>query len=356
MRWGSAWKASLAKVGWIGVSCVFTVIPESVGKYRVVAPLGQGRVGIVYRAEDTEDGRAIALKLVPASHFATPEAKQKFLEEARAAAGLAHPHLRQLYEAGESGDQVYAAMEYLDGATLRSLLVGGPVEPETALAWGAEIADALAAAHAEGVAHGELTPGKVFITEQGTTKLLDAGLWRLEVPSGRDLRDTAALRESGLEPLAVAVLTPEQIRGGEPEARSDLFALGAVLYQMTTGVQPFAHEDAPQAMHWVLGRQPDPPSQMNPRVPAALDVLVARLLEKELLRRLESAADAAAALRAVAAGEPLPASITEPPPAEVAASAEAAPAAKSRLVYWLVAGGVVLAGLLWLLYQRLAQP
>ncbi len=343
-------------MAWIGVSCVFTVIRESVGKYRIIAPLGQGRVGIVFRAEDTENGRAIALKLVPASHFAAPEAKQKFLEEARAAAGLAHPHLRQLYEAGESGDQVYAAMEYLNGSTLRSLLVGGPVEAETALAWGAEIADALAAAHAEGVAQGELTPGKVFLTELGTAKLLDAGLWRLEVPSGRDLRDAAALRESGLEPLAVAVLAPEQIRGSEPDARSDLFALGAVLYQMTTGVQPFADEDANQAMHWVLGRQPEAPSRMNPRVPAALDAVLVRLLEKEPARRLGSATDAAAALRAVAAGEPLPASITEPPPAEVAAGVEAAPAAKSRLAYWLVAGGVVLAGLLWFLYQRLMQP
>ncbi len=331
------------------------MIPDRINQYRVVAPLGQGRVGIIYRAEDTTDGRAIALKLVPASHFATPETKQKFLEEARAAAGLAHTHLRQLYEAGESGDQIFLAMEYLDGSTLRSLLVGGPVEPETALAWGAETADALAAAHAEGVAHGELTTGKVFITEQGMIKLLDAGLWRLEVPTGRDLRDAAALSDSGLEPLAVAVLAPEQIHGAEPDARADLFALGAVLYQMTTGVQPFAHDDANQTMHWVLGRQPEPPSRMNAAVPAALDTLVARLLEKESARRLGSAADAAAALRAVAAGEPLPASVTEPPPVVAPAVVESAPAAKSRLLYW-VAGGVVLAGLLWLLYQRLVQP
>ncbi|HSC77737.1 MAG TPA: serine/threonine-protein kinase [Candidatus Acidoferrales bacterium] len=332
------------------------MIPDRINQYRVVAPLGQGRVGIVYRAEDTTDGRAIALKLVPASHFAAPESKQKFLEEARAAAGLAHPHLRQLYDAGESGDQVFLAMEYLDGSTLRSLLVGGPVEPETALAWGAEIADALAAAHAEGVAHGELTTGKVFITEQGMIKLLDAGLWRLEVPSGRDLRDAAALSESGLEPLAVAVLAPEQIHGAEPDARTDLFALGAVLYLMTTGVQPFADDDANQTMHWVLGRQPEPPSRVNSAVPATLDTVVARLLEKEPARRLASAAEAAAALRAVAAGEPLPASVTEPAPVvATAVVAESRPAAKSRLLYW-VAGGVVLAGLLWLLYQRLVQP
>ncbi|HXE74583.1 MAG TPA: serine/threonine-protein kinase [Candidatus Xenobia bacterium] len=333
------------------------MIPESIGKYRIVAPLGQGRVGIVFRAQDTEDGRAVALKLVPASHFATPEARQKFLEDARAAAGLAHPHLRQVFEAGESGDQVFLAMEYLEGSTLRSLLVGGSVEPETALAWSAEIADALAAAHAEGVAHGELTTGKVFITEQGMIKLLDAGLWRLEVPSGRDLRDAAALRESGLEPLAVAALAPEQIRGAEPDARSDLFALGAVLFEMCTGVQPFAHDDANQTLHWVLGRQPEPPSRMNPRLPAALDVLLARLLEKEPARRLSSAAEAAAALRAIAAGEPLPASVTAAPPEAAAAVVEAAPAKeKSKILYWILAGGVVLAGLAWLLYQRLTQP
>jgi serine/threonine-protein kinase len=177
----------------------------------------------------------------------------------------------------------------------------------------------------------------------------------LEVPSGRDLRDAAALSESGLEPVAVAVLAPEQIHGAEPDARTDLFALGAVLYLMTTAVQPFADDDANQTMHWVLGRQPEPPSRMNLAVPAALDILVARLLEKEPARRLASAAEAAAALRAVAAGEPLPASVTEPAPAVAAAVAEPGPAAKSRLLYWVV-GGVLLAGLLWLLYQRLLQP
>jgi serine/threonine-protein kinase len=331
------------------------VSPETIGKYRVIAPLGQGRAGIVYCADDTESGRKVALKLVPAGHFSTPEAKQRFLADAQAAAALSHPHIRQLYEAGESGDQVFLAMEYLEGSTLKNLLAGGPVEPEAALGWGAEIADALAAAHAAGIAQGELTPGKVFITEQSTAKLLDTGLWCLGVYSGRDLTQPDAGVGSVVEPADVATLAPEQIRGAEPSAGSDLFALGVVLYQMAAGGQPFLDVDAAQTMHWVLGRAPEPPSRVNPRMPEALDAVVARLLEKDSRGRLRTASDAAAALRAVAAGEPLPPSVTERPEIPVEAVAEAVPAAKSRLVYW-VAGGVVLLGLLWFLYRTLALP
>jgi serine/threonine protein kinase len=334
------------------------VIPETIGKYRVVAPLGQGRVGIVYRAEDAESGRKVALKLVPGSHFPTLEAKQRFLADAQAAQMLSHPHLRQLYEAGESEDQLFLAMEYLEGSTLKTLLSSGPVEPEAALGWGAEIADALAATHAAGIAQGELTPGKVFITEQSVAKLIDTGLWRLEVPSGRDLTQPDAGLGSAIDPAVVAALAPEQLRGGEPDPASDLFMLGVVLYQMAAGGQPFLDADAAQTMHWVLGRAPDPPSRVNPRMPEALDAVVGRLLEKDPRVRLQSAAEAAVALRAVAAGEPLAASVTEPPeiPVEAAPVPEAAPAAKSNLAYWLVAGGVVLAGLLWFLYRTFAQP
>jgi len=332
------------------------VIPETIGKYRAIAPLGQGRVGIVYRAQDTETGRAVALKLVPSSHFAMPEAKQKFLEDAQAAMKLSHPHLRQLYEAGESGDQVFLAMEYLEGSTLKNLLGSGPVEPEAALGWGAEIADALAAAHAAGIAQGELTPGKVFVTEQSTAKLIDTGLWRLEVASGRDLTQPDAGVGAVVEPAVAATLAPEQFGGAEPSPGSDLFALGVVLYQMATGGQPFLDADAAQTMHWVLGRAPEPPSRVNPRMPEALDAVVARLLEKDPRLRLQSASDAAAALRAVAAGEPLPAAVTERPEIPVAAAAEAAPAPKSQLAHWVVAGGIVLAALLWYLYRTLGQP
>jgi serine/threonine-protein kinase len=332
------------------------VIPEAIGKYRVIAPLGQGRVGIVYRAEDTESGRGVALKLVPAAHFPTPEAKQKFLSDAQAAATLSHPHIRPLYEAGESGDQVFLAMEYLEGSTLKTLLLAGPVEPEAALGWGAEIADALAAAHAAGLAQGELTPGKVFITAQSAAKLLDTGLWRLEVASGTDLTQPEAGIGSMVDPTVVATLAPEQVRGAEPSPGTDLFGLGVVLHQMATGGQPFLDVDAAQTMHWVLGRAPEPPSQVNPRMPAALDAVIARLLEKDPRLRLPSAAEAAAALRAVSAGEPLPPSVTERPVLPVEVAAEAAPAPKSKLAYWLVAGGVVLAGVVYFLYRALTQP
>ena len=338
----------------VKVSCAFTVIPQAIGKYRVIAPLGQGRVGIVYRAEDTESGRAVALKLVPASHFASPEAKQKFLADALAATALSHPHLRQLFEAGEADDQIYLAREYLEGSTLQNLLLGGRLEPETALAWATEMADALAAAHAAGLVHGELTPKKVFITKESTVRLLDAGLWRLSVPNGRDLSQVERLEEAGTTSAMLAELAPEQIRGAEPDARTDLFALGVVLYQMTTGDNPFVDVEAYQTVQWVLGRTPPPPSEVNPKAPWALDELTARLLEKDPRMRLQNANDAAAALRAVTAGEPLPASVTERPVIPV--PAEAAPAPKSKLAYWLVAGGAALAAVLWFLYRTLGQP
>ncbi|MGH9789294.1 MAG: serine/threonine-protein kinase [Candidatus Acidiferrales bacterium] len=333
------------------------MIPEAIGKYRVIAPLGQGRVGLVYRAEDAESGRAVALKLVPASHFPTPEARQKFLQDAQAAVALSHPHLRQLYEAGESGGQLYLAREYLSGSTLQNLLLGGRVEPVTALAWGIEMAEALAAAHAAGRVHGELTPKKVFITEESTVKLLDTGLWRLSVPSGRDLSEAEKFEQAGLIPPMVAELAPEQIGGAEPDPRTDLFALGVVLYQMIAGENPFVDVEAYQTMQRVLGREPEPPSVVNPKVPWALDEVMARLLEKDPRARLQGASDAAAALRAVAAGEPLPAAVTERPVIPVTAAPEAAaPAPKSKLAYWLVAGGIVLAGLLWFLYRTFGQP
>ncbi len=333
------------------------MIPETIGKYRVVAPLGQGRVGIVYRAEDTESGRAVALKVIPASHFGSPEAKQKFLADAQAAAAVTHAHLRQLYEAGEAGDQIYLAREYLDGSTLQNLLLGGRLEPETALAWAVEMTDALVAAHAAGLVHGELTPKKVFITQESTVKLLDAGLWRLSVPNGRDLSQGEKLEEAGTTSAMLAELAPEQIRGAEPDARTDLFALGVALYQMTTGDNPFLDVETYQTVQWVLGRTPPPPSEVNPKAPWALDEVMARLLEKDPRMRLQNANDAAAALRAVAAGEPLPASVTERPVIPVPVPAEAAaPAPKSKLAYWLVAGGAMLAAVLWFLYRMLGQP
>ncbi|MBI4466291.1 MAG: serine/threonine protein kinase [Acidobacteria bacterium] len=319
--------------------------PETIGKYRLQAPLGESGRGVVYRAEAQDTNQTVALKLLPAGKFPDPATRQKFLEQARAAVRLSHPNLRQLYEVGESGDTLYLAMEYLEGVTLKSLLVGGRVEAETALAWGAEIAEALAAAHAQGVVHGDLRPAKVIITGQGTVKLLDPGLWRLSPSAGVDLSGEEKLLELGLSAAAVAQLAPEQIRGREPDARSDLFALGALLDEMITGRNPFLGKDAVQTMHLVLRRAPQPASQLAPQVPGALDAVLARALEKEPKARFRSAAELAAALRAVAAGEELPAEAAKP----------VVVVRWTRSLWWGIAGlGAVLAA--WFAYLALTRP
>lgn len=320
--------------------------PETIGKYRLEAPLGEGSSGVVYRAIAQDTNQPVALKIIPIEKFASSAARQKFLAEARAAAPLSHPHLRQLYEAGESGDKVYLAMEHLEGSTLRSLLVGGALDPETALEWGAEISEALAAAHAASVVHGELTAGKIFITQQGTVKLLDVGLWRAAIPTGVDLSQETRLREANLRPAMVAAMAPEQIRGKEPDARSDVFALAALLYEMMTGRNPFADQNPVQSMYWVLHRTPEPLSQRAPQAPPALDRVFVRAFEKEPKARYRTAGELAAALRAVAAGEELP-------PEE--APKRAVVVRVNRPVWVGVGVGVVFL-LAWIAYLVLLRP
>lgn len=276
--------------------------PETIGNYRLLGPLGESGRGVVYRALAQDSNRTVALRVVPAEKFPAPATRRAFLEEARAAARLKHPHLRRLYEVGESGDQVYLAMEHLEGVTLKSLLVGGRMEAETALAWAVEIAEALAAVHGAGLVHGDLRPGRIFITSQGTVKLLDPGLWRLGALAGVDLSQETKLGELQPTVATLACLPPEQLRGREPDARSDVFALGALLYEMVAGQHPFVGRNLQQTLHWILNRAPEPVGDS-----AGLNAVLARALEKDPRARFATAADLAAALRAVAAGE-------EPPP------------------------------------------
>lgn len=318
--------------------------PETIAKYRLIAPLGESGRGVVYQAVAEDTNQTLALKVLTPDRFPNPATRQKFLQEARRVTRLSHPHLRQLYEVGESGDRLYLAMEYLEGSTLKNLLVGGPLEIETALAWGVEIAEALAAAHAQGIVHGDLRPARVFITQQGTVKVLDAGLWRLGVPTGVDLSQEAKLTDSQVRAAVVAALTPEQVRGQEPDARSDIFALGRLLYEMTTGCNPFADQNAVQSMYWVLHRAPEPPSQLSSLVPAALDAVLGRALEKEPKARFRDAGELAAALRAMAVGEELP---RESPRKVVL---------RLTAPLWLGIGGLVALLVLWFVYLALTRP
>lgn len=326
------------------------MIPETIGNYRVVGPLGQGSTGVVYKAVRQGDNQPVALKLVTPGRFASAARREQFLREARAAAQINHPGLRRLYEVGASGDRLYLAMEYLEGSTLKHLLVGGPPATETAMAWAAEIAEGLAAAHEAGVVHGELIPGKVFVTRDGSVKLLDAGLWRLAVPTGVDISQEDTVRATRLSTGMVAGLAPEQISGSEPDARSDVFALGALIYEMVSGRHPFAEASPADSMHRVLEREPEPVTELALEAPAALDRVLARAMAKQPAARYPSAVKMAAALRAVAAGEELPAEEVE----EEVVVEQAVEKATSPL--WWAIGAAVLIPVLWFLYLALFRP
>ena len=312
--------------------------PETIGNYRLEAPLGESGQGVVYRAVAADTGRVAALKLVPADKFPDPAARKKFLEDARAAQRLSHPHLRQVHEVGESAGRVFLVMDYLEGATLKSLLVSGRMEAETALEWAAEVADALAALHAAGLVHGDLRPSRVFVTSQGTVKLLEAALWRLGVASGVDLT-----RDPKLDPARAAAMAPEQLRGREPGPQSDIHGLGVLLLEMLTGRAPFLGRNVQQTVHWVLNRAPDP---VGP--PAGLDAVLARALAKDPKARFAGAADFAAALRAVAAGEESPA----------AAAQAAGPVVIVRWTssLWWGIGVIVALAVAWFAYLALTRP
>lgn len=318
------------------------VVPEAIGDYRILVPVGQGRTGMVYQALARATNQAVALKVVSAEHFPNADSRQKFLKEARAAAQLSHPNLRKLYEVGQNGDQVYLVMEYLEGITLKSLLVGGALEADTALAWGAEIANALVAAHAQGIVHGDLSPAKIFITQQSTVKVMDAGLWRLAMPARVDLSQEARLTGLQLRPATLAAMAPEQIRGQKPDARSDIFALGSLLYEMTTGGNPFMGPTTVQTMYYVLNRRPQPVSQRASQVPAALDVIVARALEKKPQARFRTASELAVALRALAATEELPREVPKPSKAR-------------RMAVWVGVGMLVVLLLAWVFHLLLGR-
>lgn len=326
------------------------MIPETIGNYRILGPLGQGSTGVVYKAVRQGENQPVALKLVNPGRFASVARREQFVREARAATEITHPHLRRLYEVGESDDRLYLAMEYLEGSTLKNLLVSGPLATETAVAWAAEIAAGLAAVHEAGVVHGELIPTKVFVTRDGSVKLLDAGLWRLTVPSGVDISQEDTLRAAQLAAGLVGGLAPEQVRGSEPDARSDVFALGTLIYEMVTGRHPFAEASPTASMHRVLEREPEPVTELSPEAPPALSTVLARALAKEPAARYPSAVKMAVALRAVAAGEELPAEEVE----EEVVVEQAVEKATSPL--WWAIGAAVLLLVLWFLYLALFRP
>ena len=284
-----------------------SLIGQTLGHYKVIDQLGAGGMGVVYRAQDLKLGRQVALKVLPAGSSDNDEAIERFKREARTASALNHPNICTIYGFDEHEGQLYLAMELLDGEPLDRKLSGRPLDLRLMLEIATQVADALDAAHTEGILHRDVKPANIFLTRRGTVKVLDFGLAKLSPEYRRSARHLDATDETkvpehftsvaGTTVGTIAYMSPEQARGDDVDPRTDLFSFGVVLYEMATGKQSFPGHTTAVVFDGILNREPAPPSSLNASVPGELDRIISKALEKDRSMRYQTAADLGADLK-----------------------------------------------------------